>query len=138
MNAKDYLQQAFRLNERINSKLSQMESLKGLATKCTSNITGMPHAPSPSTSRMEDTICKIIDLEEDINRDIDALVDLKVEMTYAIKAVENVDERLVLEFRYLCYKSWEEIAVEMNWRVRHVYEVHTSALENFKIPANAQ
>lgn len=42
MTVKEYLGQAYRLDQRINSKLEQLESLNGLATKCTSTLTGMP------------------------------------------------------------------------------------------------
>ena len=42
MKAKEYLSQAYRLDQRINSKIEQVASLNELATKCTSTITGMP------------------------------------------------------------------------------------------------
>lgn len=105
MTAKEYLQQALRLDERINSKISQLESLRELATKCTSTITGMPHNPSPSQSPMADAVCKIIDLQDEINRDIDHLVDLKRELVGVIRNVEDVECRLLLELRYLCFMS---------------------------------
>ena len=138
MTTKEYLQQAFRLNERINSKLAQIGTLNDLATKCTGNMSGMPRNPSPNNYQMEDVVVKIISFEAEINRDIDRLVDLKVEMKHAIDQVDDIDCRLLLELRYLCFKTWEEIAVEMGWRTRHVYEVHAQALNLFKIPASAQ
>ena len=67
MTAKEYLQQARFLDARINSKVQQISSLNELATSCTAVITGMPRNPSGSTSRMADAICKIIDLQEEIN-----------------------------------------------------------------------
>ena len=77
MNAKEYLKQAFYLDKRINSKLEQVESLNALATKATSTLSDMPKSPNRGSSKLEDTIVKIIDLQEEINRDIDKLVDLK-------------------------------------------------------------
>ena len=38
MKAKEYLSQAFRLDNRINSKIDQIASLNDLATKCTSHM----------------------------------------------------------------------------------------------------
>ena len=101
MTAKEYLSQAYRLDQRIDSKIDQVTSLNDLATKCTSTITGMPRNPSSSTSTMEDTVCKIIDLQSEINRDIDALVDLKREIIGVIKAVDNPEYQTLLEKRYL-------------------------------------
>lgn len=80
MTAKEYLGQAYRLDQRINSKLEQIFSLNDLATKATATITGMPHNPSPATSPMADAVEKITDLQTEINQDIDHLVDLKRDM----------------------------------------------------------
>ena len=138
MEAKEYLSQAFRLDNRINSKIDQIASLNDLATKCTSHMTGMPRNPSPSNSQMADAVAKIVDLEAEINRDIDALVDIKCDLVKTIKAVDDIDCQLLLEERYLCYKSWEQIAVEMDFRVRHVYEVHNDALKKVEKILSAQ
>jgi len=138
MKAKEYLSQAYRLDSRINSKIDQLGSLNDLATKCTSNISGMPKAPNHGGSVLEDSIVKIIGLQDEINRDIDRLVDLKRELVKVIKAVDDIDCQLLLEGRYLCYKSWEQIAVEMGFRLRHVYEVHSAALNKVEKILDAQ
>ena len=54
MTAKNYLGQAYRLDQRINSKIDQISSLNDLATKCTSTITDMPKNPNRSSSPMAD------------------------------------------------------------------------------------
>jgi len=135
MTAKEYLSQARRLDERINSKIQQVDSLNALATKCTSTLTDMPKNPGDSTSRMEDVIVKIIALEEEINQDIDRLVDLKAEMMRAIEAVADPDEQLVLQYRYLDNCNWEEIGTRLGVSSRTVHRVHGSALQNFIVPA---
>jgi DNA-directed RNA polymerase specialized sigma subunit len=129
MTAKEYLGQAYRIDQRINSKLEQIASLNGLATKCTSTLTGMPRNPNRSTSAMEDAVAKIVDLQAEINSDIDRLVDLKREMVKLIKAVDNTEYQTLLELRYLCFKTWEQIAVDMGYNVRHVYRLHDEAIE---------
>jgi hypothetical protein len=68
MTSKEYLSQAYRLDQRIASKLEMVESLNELAMRCTTTITGMPRNPSKSTSPMADTVLKIIDLQDEINR----------------------------------------------------------------------
>lgn len=129
MTAKEYLEQARYLDMRIDSKLEQVSSLNDLATKCTAVMTGMPNSPSKSTSQMADTISKIVDMENEINSDIDRLVDLKEEVTGVINSVENSEYRTLLEKRYLCFKQWEDIAVEMSCNVRWIYRLHGRALE---------
>lgn len=134
MTAKTYLSQARYLDMRIKSKLQQIDSLNELATTCTSVLTGMPRNPSASVSRMADAVCKIVDLQADINHDIDMLVDLKKEIMGVIKAVANPEYQTLLEKRYLCFLSWEKIAVDMGYDLRYIHKLHTRALEDCKIP----
>ena len=129
MTAKEYLGQAYRLDQRINSKLEQVTSLRDLATKATSTLSDVAPSGTRNVHRMEDIIVKIVDLENEINRDIDNLVDLKREMVSVIKALTDPEYQTILELRYLCFKSWEQIAVELRYSIHHLYKLHNAALE---------
>ena len=98
--AKKYLSQAFGLNQRIESKLNQIEELHNLAAKVTAAYSDMPKSPNRDGSRMEDTVCRIIDLESEINQDIfdkiyRKMTDLKKKefMRTFIKAIELYPKR---------------------------------------------
>ena len=138
MRAKEYLGQAYRLDQRINSKLEQIASLDELAMKCNLRLTGQPRNPDRGISNMTEAVCKIIDLQTEINHDIQKLVDLKREMVRVIKAVDNTEYQTLLELRYLCFKTWEQIAVDMGYNVRHVYRMHDEAVESIKVPQTSQ
>lgn len=129
MTSKEYLGQAYRIDQRINSKLEQVSSLRELATKATGTISETPPSGTRNVQSMEGIIVKIIDLENEINADIDTLVDLKREITGVIKAIKNSEYQTLLELRYLCFKSWEKVAVEMNYDLRYVHKLHQRALE---------
>ena len=128
MTAKEFLSQARYLDMRINSKVEQIESLNELATKCTSTLTGMPHNPSPSTSLMADAVCKIVDLQEELSQDVQHLVTLKQRISSVIKSVPNVELQTLLEKRYLCFQSWEQIAVDMHYSNKWIKNLHDRAL----------
>lgn len=132
MGAKEYLSQAKYLDLRINSKIQQVTALNALATKATSTLTGMPHSPNSATSTMADAIGKIVDLQAEINQDIDELVDLKREISTTIKAVPDTELQTILEKRYLCFQSWEQIAASMSYEIRWLYRLHGKALEAVK------
>src|SRR5699024_11356950 len=119
MTVKEFLNQAYRLDQRRQSKIEQLDSLNALATKATSTLSHMPKNPNKATSTMENTICKIIDLQHEINEDIDRLVDLKTEIVAAVKSVENREYQTLLEKRYLCFETWEQRSEE-----------HTSELQS--------
>jgi len=129
MTTKEYLSQAHRLDQRIDAKIAQVASLNDLATKCTATLTGMPRNPNHGGSTMADAVCKIIDLQEEINRDIDHLVDLKREIVAVIKAVEDTEYQILLEKRYLCFHTWEQIAVDMHYSGKWVQKMHDRALD---------
>ena len=129
MTVKEYLGQAYRIDQRINSKLEQVGSLRALAAKATSTISDMPHSGSRNVQSMEGIIVKIIDLENEINADIDTLVDLKREIVGIIKAIDNPEYQTLLELRYLCFFSWEKVAVEMDYDLRYLHKLHRKALE---------
>ena len=129
MTAKEYLSQAYRIDQRINSKLEQIMSLRTLATKATSTLSDTPPSGTRNVYSMEDTIVKMIDLENEINRDIDTLVDLKRDIMDVIKNVNNPEQQTLLELRYLCFKTWEQIAVEMGYSLQHIFRIHDKALK---------
>ena len=129
MTAKDYLMQAKFLDMRINSKIQQVEALNDLATSASSVLTGMPRNPNKATSKMADAVAKIVDLQAEINHDIDELVDLKKAISSTIKAVPSPELQTLLEKRYLCFQSWEIIAVDMNYSMQHLFRLHDKALK---------
>ena len=130
LSAKDYLSQAYRIDHRINSKLEQIQSLRALSTKATATLSDTPQSKGTrNIHSMEDIIVKMIDLESEINTDLNRLIDLKHEIITVVKCVDNPEYQTLLELRYLCFKTWEEIAVEINWSIRQVYYMHGEALK---------
>ena len=129
MGAVELLKQAYYIDVRIDNKLEQMEALNALATKATTTFGNEPVSGTRDVHKREETICKIVDLQNEINADIDNLVDLKRELRKTIESIPNVDYRTVLELRYLNFRKWEEIAVTMGYRLRNVHYIHDKAIE---------
>ena len=134
MTAKEYLTQEYRLDQRIRSKQEQISALNDLATSCSASMTGMPRNPNKGGSRMADAVCKIVDLQDSIAADMQELVELKAEIIATIKAVDCIEYQLILEKRYISGKSWPEIAVDLGYKMRHLYKLHDEALAVVKIP----
>ena len=129
MTTKEYLGQAYRIDQRINSKLEQVHSLRELATKASSILREGAAIANRNVQSMDATIAKIIDLEAEINRDIDKLVDTKREIVSVIKRIQNPEYQALLELRYLCFKSWEQIAVDMSHGIDNIFRMHRRALD---------
>lgn len=129
MTIKEYLSQAYRIDQRINSKLEQVQSLRELAEKATSTLSDTPCSGNSNKQKIEGVIVKIIDLENEIDEEIDRLVDLKKDIVSLIKQVKNPEYQTLLELRYLCFRTWEQIAVEMSYELRYLHKLHIRALE---------
>lgn len=134
MTAKEYLNQAYWLDKRIDSKLEQLSALKEMATKTTAVMSDDMVCHSRNVHNMQDVIAKIIDMQNEINADIDRLMDLKSEIMHVIKSVKNPEQQTLLELRYMCFKSWEYVAEQMGYNIRHIYRLHDEAMEQIQIP----
>lgn len=128
MTALEFLSQAYRIDLRIHSKLAQIESLNELAEKCTLRLTGMPRSMNNGTSQMADAVAKIVDLQEEINSDVVDLVETKRGIVNAIKSVKNEEYQTLLELRFLCGCTWEEIAAKMGYSVQHTFRLRNQAI----------
>ncbi len=134
LSAKDYLSQAYRIDQRINSKIEQVQSLRDLAEKASATLSDVP--PSRGTRnihRIEDVIAKMMDMESEISADMKRLLNLKHEIVTVINCVESPELQTLLELRYLCFKTWEQIAVALHFDLRWVHRLHNRALNEIEL-----
>lgn len=130
MTAKEYLEQAKRLDIQINVDLRELDHWKEMSSR----ISGSSFEPHYNPNRnIEPPFVKCLDriseLEEKINDEVDRLVDLKGEIIDNIRRLDNLDHQNVLELRYIAGYSWEQIAAELNYSCRWVYSIHGRALQ---------
>ena len=128
MNAFEYLNQAYMLDQRIQSMLQQVSALRSLAQTMHSYVNNEPVVHTKNVCALEDTVIKIMEEEAEINAEIDRLVDLKKEIRETIAEVKELNYRLVLEKRHLCYLSWEKIGADMGHTDRWAQLKHQCAL----------
>lgn len=135
MNAKEYLNQAYRLEQRIKLAKMEIESLQELA--CCAHSPGFEEHYN-STRNTEapfiKTMYKIMDMEDTADKWLQVLLKLKAEITQAISEVADKDERLVLQYRYLYNWTWYRIADEIAADERTVRRWHNRALSHFAVP----
>ncbi len=134
LSAKDYLSQAYRIDQRINSKIEQVQSLRDLAEKASATLSDVPPSKgSRNVHRMEDVIAKMVDMESEISADMKRLLNLKHEIVTMISCVESPELQTLLELRYLCFKTWEQIAVALHFDLRWVHRLHNRALNEVEL-----
>ena len=129
MKAKEYMQQAYFLDKRINSLVRQVNNLWDQATNITQMISDMPHSPSSETSKMENRVVDICDLTDEIGKQTDRLKKLRKEMMGVVMKVPEPEYQLILQERYFEMMTWEDIACDINRSVRSAQLLHGKALE---------
>ena len=68
MTAKEFLGQAYRLDQRINSKLQQIDSLRSLTQKVTQSYDNEVVSRTRNVSSLEDAIIRLMGLENLMSR----------------------------------------------------------------------
>ena len=131
----EYLGEAHRLREYIMIKEEQLASLREAAERISprSGQFGV-RVSGYHGSGKEDMLCKAMDLEEELVRDIGQMIETMRRVKSAVEAVEDKTMRMVLELRYLNFKTWEEISETMCYSERHIYRLHAQALGYVKLP----
>ena len=137
MTVKEYLSQAYMLDQRINAHLEEVKRLRDMATGLFSPTLGdKVQTPRDNNAPFVKSVEKIILLENKINAEIDTLVALKEQIHDVISTVEDQNESLILQYRYIQGQSWESIAAAMHADISSAYRWHTNALRHVKMPEN--
>ena len=133
MDAKEYLKLAWKVDQQIDDKIEQINILKELSQKTTAVLSGMPGKSTRNIHSREEVIARMMDSEESLNQEVLKLIEIRENVRAAIAGVENVECRMLLEERYLCYHGWNEIAEDMGYSLDNVYRIHRKALEEIYI-----
>ncbi len=132
MNGKQYLLKIRTIDLMIDTKLAQVKILRERLTSISSPSMGDRIQCTLDPDKFSEPISNIIELEKEINRDIDRLIDYKREARGLIEQMTEDIEKIILYKHYFEGKSFEQIAVECNYSWRWIISLHGSALKNFE------
>ena len=80
----------------------------------------------------EKTNVSLAEYELTINNRIKDLIDYKNKTINAINKVDNTLQRTVLVAYYINCKTWEEVADELGYDIRHIHRIHGEALKKIR------
>lgn len=103
MTAKEYLNQVYRIDRRINVTLAKIEKMRASLYKIGAGGSSVP-AQRQSSDSLGAAVAKVLDYEKNANRLIDELVTKRLEIENAIKGVQDAAQREILERRYLLFQ----------------------------------
>lgn len=132
LNAKQYLGQLKVIDTKINQKMEELSDLMTSATSSGAIDYSKDRVQTSPRNAQENKICRYVDLDAEINREIDEFVDIKHRVTKEIQAL-NVDYYIKILFKvYVQYKTVKDAANEMNLSYQYVRDLHKKALKAFE------
>lgn len=129
MKAKEYLRQLKMLDRLIENKLAEKEQWKAMATSTTQQLTADRVQTSGNPQKMADAVCKIIEIEAEIDAFVDKLIDTKRDVISTLERL-NPTEYDLLHKVYVQFFTFEEVADKKGKSYSWVTTVHGRALKN--------
>lgn len=132
LTAKQYLDQLRVIDTKINQKMEELADLMTAATSTGAIDYSKDRVQTSPQNAQENRICKYVDLDAEINREIDEFVDIKHRVTKEIQEL-NVDYYIKILFKvYVQYKTVKDAANEIGLSYQYVRNLHKKALKAFE------
>lgn len=128
-NAEEYLGRIELLDSQINDRWEDLQRLYSMRTKMTTIFSMAPSHGSGSKSNVEDLTIKIMQMEVELNRKIDAFIDYKADVMNLLEMLNDAKQSKLLHKIYFDYMSIEDIAYEMGLSVKTIENRQKEALQ---------
>lgn len=83
-----------------------------------------------SGKKRDGKIITLVEYDDIIRQDMQLLVESLNSVRQIINYAGNPRLHLILQMRYLNYKTWEQIAEELKYSPSQVHRLHSAALQN--------
>lgn len=131
MTTKEWLSRGWRIDREITELEQAQQEALALATRTTAGTDG-ERVDGGGGNRSERAMVAYADKAAEyaalIEGKIRELVGIKTEIIRAVGRMENPTLRAVLMARYVNFKTWEQIAVDMHYTYQWVCTLHGRAL----------
>lgn len=138
ISAQAYMEDVTNLQRRIAIKCETAHRYRDMATRSTGSMEATRVGGTKERSKMAANMDKAIDIERMIERDMERLKN-KIGITMElIEGVSSPERKELLELRYLCGLTWEDVARRMHYEKRQSQRIHKRALEDVQRQMDAR
>ena len=132
METKEYLQQIGRYDRLINNKLVELAQYRSMACSVSAVRNDERVQSSPSYDTMDKIVSKIEQIENEIDMLVDRYIDNKRIIISQIDSMADEMTYQILFSRYVEQKTFEKMAIEMNYCYKQIIRRHGKALQEFE------
>ena len=132
MTPKEYLAQYTASVKRAEALLCHIQSLRDMAARITPNYGGEGGGSHNVSDKLGAAIARIVDAESRVNDELELLEATEREVIDTINKVKDTTLNTLLYERYINGKTFERIAVSMDYSWRQTIRLHGAALNEVK------
>ena len=128
LDVKEYLRDVRHRYQYAQTLCQRAERYREMAMRATGRMDAVRLSGTSRRSKVEDNVLAMVDVQMELKKEIDALM---AETKRAEKLISHLQDRKlrsVLQMRYLCGMTWEEIAQKMQYTLRWVHQLHRKAI----------
>lgn len=125
--AKSFFSFCKRIDVRIQAKVDEQARYRELATRTTPSMSDMPGSGGDQ-NKIEYCITRICELEQEINKEIDLLIECRKVAMIILNKVGDARYKDIIVLRYLSGYTWEMVGYRMNYERTHLWRIHGYAL----------
>ena len=115
----------------IDKEIRSLMIAKAAAELRATNITSRARekVTTKSRGRRDDALIILAEISADIDAQLARINPILVEIAEVIFSVDNTTYRTLLIQRYMLFRPWNEIALEMHYSPQHLKRLHGEALQ---------
>lgn len=137
MTVKEYLGQAYLLDQRIKSDTLECEELRQMAQSVSSpgfeeHFNASKNTDAPYIHSLE----KLWEMEEKVMVELAQLINLKQQIQEVVRQVDKPEQQAVLKYRYIHNYTWSMIGEMLNADRVTVQRWHNKAVSKITLPEN--
>ena len=113
----------------------ELQELREMAVHITPYLNDMPTSKSGNSHRLERSVEKVMELEEQLAQRLETAILQQAEIRTTIEQVKEEKHRQVLRAKYLLGQTWSKMAEDLYTDERWLRRVHNRAVDLLVIEA---
>ncbi len=105
------------------------EKYREMAMQATGRTDALRVSGTPNRSKVEKYVLELWEVHNELQQEIRRLMEKSREAESLIQRLPDQRFRAVLELRYLCGLTWNEVASKLHFTLRWTHELHNAAIE---------
>ena len=128
MTAKEYLMQYRQAARRVTAAQDHLDELRAMAEQITPNYGRSGGGGHQTGDKLGAAVARLVDAESRVSDELELLEATEREVIGTIDKITDGTLHTLLYERYINGKTWEQIAVALNYSYRQTTRMHGAAL----------